>query len=143
MSKYLVEDLITNYFTSHLAENMVPIILNILCTFCTRQLLVQNIHGDKLLLGLINSDGEEWMEQRRFTLRTLRDFGFGKKCMEAMIMDEVTEVIDRLKKHSGKPVSVNRMFSLAILNSLWTILTSERYEHDDPTLNKILDTATS
>ena len=36
--------------------------------------------------GVISSQGKVWAEQRRFTLRTLRDFGFGKsgreKCPE-------------------------------------------------------------
>lgn len=93
-----------------------------------------------IYIGIVFSDGEGWAEQRRFTLRTLRDFGFGKKGMEAMIMEEVTDIIDWLKKGVGKPISVNRKFSLAVLNSLWSILTSERYDHDDPRLTNILDT---
>ena len=35
--------------------------------------------------------GETWIEQRRFTLRTLRDFGYGES-MEDMISQEVEEV---------------------------------------------------
>ncbi|CAG7725411.1 unnamed protein product, partial [Allacma fusca] len=38
--------------------------------------------------GIIVSEGQEWVEQRRFTLRHLRDFGFGKNLMENLIMEE-------------------------------------------------------
>ena len=33
-------------------------------------------HGNEVP-GLLMSNGKTWSEQRRFTLRTLRDFGFG------------------------------------------------------------------
>ena len=33
---------------------------------------------DGKLHGIVFNDGKAWSEQRRFTLRTLREFGFGK-----------------------------------------------------------------
>ena len=32
--------------------------------------------------GIVYGDGRKWREQRRFTIATLRDFGFGKSSME-------------------------------------------------------------
>jgi methyl farnesoate epoxidase/farnesoate epoxidase len=39
------------------------------------------------------ADGPFWVEQRRFTLRHLRDFGFGKRSMEEFIMEEIEDTI--------------------------------------------------
>ena len=54
--------------------------------------------------GLLFSQGSEWKEQRRFSLRTLRDMGFGKISMEGSINLEVTKLIDALK-HEIKEIS--------------------------------------
>ena len=35
--------------------------------------------------GIMFSQGQEWNEQRRFSLRYLKDFGFGKQPMEELI----------------------------------------------------------
>ncbi|KAJ4434999.1 hypothetical protein ANN_23571 [Periplaneta americana] len=48
-------------------------------------------------LGIFFSDGPFWVEQRRFTLRHLRDFGFGKKSMEGFILDEVEDILLHMK----------------------------------------------
>ncbi|KAI6234008.1 Unspecific monooxygenase [Aphelenchoides fujianensis] len=39
--------------------------------------------------GLVATDGDLWREQRRFALRTLRDFGLGKDEMSRRILEEV------------------------------------------------------
>ena len=50
------------------------------------------------MTGLLFSTGHEWVEQRRFALRQLRDLGFGKSSMEDMINEEVGKLIDLLEK---------------------------------------------
>ena len=89
--------------------------------------------------GILQSEGRIWTEQRRFALRTLRDFGFGRKGMESLIMDEVKELVEWIGKQNGKPLNLQRRYSLAVVNALWTILAGDRYEHDDEKLHKILE----
>ena len=90
---------------------------------------------------MINSEGQEWVDQRRFTLRHLRDFGFGKTTGEELITNEMKEFIQGLEKQIGKPFSVNRSFGVAVLNTLWMILSGVRYEQDDPRLWAVLKQA--
>jgi len=94
------------------------------------------------MIGVINTEGKVWETQRRFTLKHLRDFGFGKNYMEGLIMEEVKDFIDWLKGQEGQSVSVNRKFSLATLNSLWAICTGKRFAQDDPKLTNMMDTST-
>jgi hypothetical protein len=48
--------------------------------------------------GVMFSNGSEWHEQRRFSLRQLRDFGFGKMSMEHLIHEEIMKCIKMIKK---------------------------------------------
>ncbi|XP_021953079.2 methyl farnesoate epoxidase [Folsomia candida] len=90
---------------------------------------------DGKLHGILNTDGEHWEELRRFTLRQLRDFGFGKGTMEDSIMLEVNELIDLLIEQGEKPVdNVKQRVVLAVINSLWAICTGIRHKQDDKEL---------
>jgi len=42
------------------------------------------------------------MDQRKFTLRHLRDLGFGKQSMEALINEELNELIDGIRYNKVK-----------------------------------------
>ena len=42
--------------------------------------------------GIITSDGQRWQETRRFTLKHLKDFGFGKEELEGVIQAEAEEI---------------------------------------------------
>jgi cytochrome P450 len=84
--------------------------------------------------GVIFTEGKEWNEQRRFILRTLRDFGFGKKTMESAVHDEIKDLIETFRKSAGKPQSTKNAFNAAVLNALWTLIAGERFRQDDPAL---------
>jgi len=38
-----------------------------------------------------------WLEQRRFVVKNLRDFGYGKGSMEDLIKDEVVDIISAFR----------------------------------------------
>ncbi len=51
--------------------------------------------------------------------------------MENLVNDEVLELIENLKVESGQPISTQSRFNIAVLNSLWKIVTGTRFSHDD------------
>ena len=89
--------------------------------------------------GILFSQGNYWREQRRFMLRNLRDFGFGKSEMEDTILDEVEELCDELNKHVGKPICLDNTLNLSIVNALWAILVGEKLPLKDPKLASIVE----
>nr|AIL94130.1 cytochrome P450 CYP3032C1 [Tigriopus japonicus] len=87
--------------------------------------------------GVIFSNGKQWSEQRRFALRTLRDFGFGKQKMEEIIDDQVSQLCSILESKQGQPMSVFGVFNVSVLNGLWSITTGQSLSQDDPKIQRI------
>jgi len=48
--------------------------------------------------GIILTSGQYWKEQRKFLLKNLRDFGFGKVSMETILQDELAKLCLKLSK---------------------------------------------
>ncbi len=87
------------------------------------------------------SSGVEWQEQRRFALRQLREFGFGKSSMEELFQEEIRKLCSlyRLKTDGGRaPIDLHLTVNVSIINSLWQVLTGETFQDlEDPKLKKI------
>lgn len=62
-------------------------------------LLARLRHPEYLVHGFFFTQNQLWFEQRRFTLRYLRDFGFGRRfeTLEAEITEELQHVVDWLR----------------------------------------------
>jgi hypothetical protein len=94
--------------------------------------------------GLIfASTPELWTEMRKFSQRTLRDFGFGKRhTMQSVIELEICDIVQEIKEEIKKTDGVLRVrtnFLLSVLNVLWCMIAGQRYAHDDPKLVKMLE----
>ncbi|XP_046733963.1 probable cytochrome P450 303a1 [Diprion similis] len=50
--------------------------------------------------GILVTDGPFWIEQRRFLIRHLREFGFGRDTMTSLIEAEAVHLVEHLKKLS-------------------------------------------
>jgi len=95
-------------------------------------------------LGLMFVDGELWQEQRRFTLRHLRDLGFGRTSSESLFEEEIHHLLEDLRtsalSNSQGVVDFKGVFSVSIINVLWSIIGGERFERTDAKFIRLLDT---
>ncbi|ODM94255.1 Methyl farnesoate epoxidase [Orchesella cincta] len=85
---------------------------------------------------------EPWQELRRTCLKSLRDFGFGKKArMHSVIQSELTDIVYELRKYVKENNGIQNFdcyFTLTTLNVLWSMLAGTRYEHSDPKLLRLI-----
>ncbi|ESO88933.1 hypothetical protein LOTGIDRAFT_228903 [Lottia gigantea] len=82
-------------------------------------------------LGIINTSGNKWKEQRRFALSTLRDFGMGRIGMEERISKECQVCMDKISKYEGKPFDPTRLLMCCVSNVICATMFGKRYQHDD------------
>jgi methyl farnesoate epoxidase/farnesoate epoxidase len=94
------------------------------------------------LLGVLMISGDVWKEMRRFSIRTLRDFGFGKqKSMESSIQEELgvlTECLLQEMAAGDGIVKMKQFFTVFVLNNLWSMITGVRFSHEDAKLRDLL-----
>ncbi|KAL3275952.1 hypothetical protein HHI36_020686 [Cryptolaemus montrouzieri] len=92
-------------------------------------------------LGIMLTDSDFWQEQRRFILRQLREFGFGRKNMSNMIEEESNHMIhdirDMMNNNESVTVDMESLFNIHILNTLWTMLAGIRYSSQDKDLKEL------
>ena len=108
--------------------------------------------------GILVSDGKIWSQQRRFALRTLKDFGFGKTSsffleyctyfyysilgMEGLIHEEVNLFKSFIDQQRSEPFDFMNKLNLPILNALWKVTVGERFSYDNPRLLSIVERLT-
>lgn len=92
-------------------------------------------------LGIMLTDSDFWQEQRRFVLRQLREFGFGRKNMSLMIEEESDYMVHDIKdlmNNSGHLIAdMESIFNIHVLNTLWTMLAGVRYSSQDKGLKEL------
>ncbi|XP_044129728.1 cytochrome P450 2G1-like [Bufo gargarizans] len=79
-----------------------------------------------------------WRDLRRFSLSTLRDFGFGKRSTEDLIKEETCYLIAEIRKTKGSFFDPRQCLSRALCNVIFTIMFGDRCEYEDTDITTVL-----
>ena len=83
------------------------------------------------LRGILATEGGDWVKQRRFGLRTLRDLGFGRRTIEEIVNKEIDEIINKLGSCLGQDYLLGSDFNIPVINVLWQLVAGYRFEEGD------------
>uniref|UniRef100_A0A673ABA9 Cytochrome P450 2J2-like n=1 Tax=Sphaeramia orbicularis TaxID=375764 RepID=A0A673ABA9_9TELE len=90
-------------------------------------------------LGVVFSNGNTWKQQRRFALSTLKYFGFGKKSLEPVILEEFTYFISTfLSQCAGKPFNPHLIVNNTVANIICLLVFGHRFEYGDEQFKKLM-----
>ncbi|KAI9547602.1 hypothetical protein NQZ68_014868 [Dissostichus eleginoides] len=96
---------------------------------------------DSLVDGrrLLFSNGNLWKQQRRFALSTLRNFGFDKRSIEAVILDEFTYCAKVFKSYEGKPFNPHLFINNAVSNIICSLVFGYRFEYSNKKFIQLME----
>lgn len=91
--------------------------------------------------GIVFTDGPLWINQRRFSMKTLKSLGLGR--LSQLVELEGTELVRSLMMKNGKRTFIQNddtnIFDVSVLNVTWTILRGQRFELEDEKLTKLME----
>ncbi|GFT51901.1 cytochrome P450 18a1 [Nephila pilipes] len=89
-------------------------------------------------LGLSSVNGQEWIEQRRYTMRAIKTMGLGKSKWQNFVQDEVDEYVQLLEKQNGKPFDPKSPLIASIANNIFSLIFGYRLPHESPQMSVII-----
>ncbi|XP_028159269.1 probable cytochrome P450 305a1 [Ostrinia furnacalis] len=81
-------------------------------------------------MGITFADGPLWREHRQFTVKHLRNIGFGKTGMERDIQSELSNILDYIDKNNDKPINPKNILPAAVMNVLWKYVAGDRIKEE-------------
>ncbi|XP_054132723.1 cytochrome P450 2C19-like isoform X3 [Melozone crissalis] len=90
-------------------------------------------------LGIIFSNNELWLQVRRFSLTTLRNFGMGKRSIEERIQEESDYLLEEINKTKGRAFDPTFMLSCSVSNVICSIVFGKRYDYKDKKFLALMD----
>ncbi|KAM8952636.1 cytochrome P450 2A6-like [Pelodytes ibericus] len=88
--------------------------------------------------GVAFSNGERWRQLRVFTMKTMRDFGMGKKTIEEKIHEETDFLVQEFRGLKELPIDPSKKLGNAISNILCSIIFGNRFEYTDVMFSHLL-----
>ncbi|XP_078573744.1 cytochrome P450 2U1-like [Branchiostoma floridae x Branchiostoma japonicum] len=92
------------------------------------------------MLGIIMAPfGTPWKEHRKFTLVSLREFGFGKRSLEGKIFEESVALQAEIIKMGNNPFDISRMVRNAVTNVICSLVFGSRFEYNDDKFTNLME----
>ncbi|XP_071787863.1 cytochrome P450 2J4-like [Asterias amurensis] len=93
---------------------------------------------DPEALGVVNSTGDSWSQQRKFCLSVLRGLGVWRSSFEDAIATEAGCLINGIKEHEGNPFNPALLLSNAVSNVICSVTLGKRFDYSDPKFQQLL-----
>ncbi|XP_040204100.1 cytochrome P450 2G1-like [Rana temporaria] len=88
--------------------------------------------------GIITTNGERWLQVRRFAMTTLRNFGMGKRSMEERVQEESRHLIKAIEETRGKAFNPHTVLGRAVNNVINLVVFGRRWDYEDENFLKFL-----
>uniref|UniRef100_A0A1A9UXW5 Cytochrome P450 n=1 Tax=Glossina austeni TaxID=7395 RepID=A0A1A9UXW5_GLOAU len=89
--------------------------------------------------GITGVDGPLWYEHRHFSMKQLRNVGFGRTPMEKHIERETDDLLAYIEGLNGAPVCPSSFLAHVVINVLWTMVANKHFAYEDKRLEKLLN----
>ncbi|XP_029650979.1 cytochrome P450 2J5-like [Octopus sinensis] len=86
--------------------------------------------------GIVCTNGLTWREQRKLTLRVLKDLGLGQHSMEDRMHEEVTAFVKALDSNVNTPFDAHDLVQTAVANVICSLMFGRRFDYDNPQFKK-------
>ncbi|KAK8391552.1 hypothetical protein O3P69_017240 [Scylla paramamosain] len=88
--------------------------------------------------GIVSSSGIIWHNNRRFTLRQLRDLGMGKSSLVGAVQDQGLKLRETLAERAGTPGMIPHQLHLSLINVIWHMVASRQFDAEDERLHEFV-----
>ncbi|KAI1296681.1 Ornithine decarboxylase [Halotydeus destructor] len=102
------------------------------------------------LKGFAMASGPEWRDQKKVSLKLLRDLGLGRNTMEVHIIDEISKLIAAIEQHNQNgvqvPFEIRKILSPSVSNNIFSLAYGKRYDYSHPRrkmMDDMLDPSTT
>ncbi|KAG8195598.1 hypothetical protein JTE90_017896 [Oedothorax gibbosus] len=89
-------------------------------------------------LGFANLNGQEWITQRRFCIKTMREIGIGRPEWEELVQEEVNDLVKHILSSQGQSTDVEDMLGGTFANNILTMLSGHRRPYGDPEVRRLI-----
>nr|XP_015925057.2 uncharacterized protein LOC107452943 [Parasteatoda tepidariorum] len=88
-------------------------------------------------LGFVASNGKEWIEERRYVMRVIKDIGMGKTRWEDDLDAEIESFLKSISEFDGKPVDLHDYLSHSVSNNMTSMVLGRRIPTGDSQIKMI------